>query len=469
MENNSNFTATLLSALDAKTQWYDSEELPAMLDNYRLLHNCVKSLYEYLTKKSLITPDPYKLDKKISGVRVPDSGPFAENEKALVMGIRFSDYDSILDFICNYLKFSVINLDVANIKKLSEFNQAIQWTSFTPNNPKTNTRTLAAMLLDSRQNSDNITASMINDSLTKAAKAVNAINLTLKGLAEFQKEYYKGQIRKNVFEHPNFDMSKALSSPQEEMTMIKKCYVAVMGKTPFYTELVDELIREDQAPNKETLQKKVLDFLNVAEKKNKKAEVKVDTKEMLVSALKVLGAMTELINVVVEKIQSNHDLLQSEHNTFLDKVKKLFRQAFNIEEKPLFYQIVLIEGDTKKHERINYNQFITDLISRGRRFAAGANKNTSTFQKLMAMPEDKLLEYVSQQILDSNKMLAQLNGLDEFFKVSAAPEDKSKVKGLKIEISSLKNTIVKANQHRAEYAAFTEEEAQLKKLGITND
>lgn len=38
-----------------------------------------------------------------------------------------------------------------------------------------------------------------------------------------------------------------------------------------------------------------------------------------------------------------------------------------------------------------------------------------------------------------------------------------------MEITALKNSVVKANQHRSEYTAYVEEEAQLRKLGIKND
>jgi cell shape-determining protein MreC len=65
-------------------------------------------------------------------------------------------------------------------------------------------------------------------------------------------------------------------------------------------------------------------------------------------------------------------------------------------------------------------------------------------------------------------MLKILNGLDEFFKSAPLPQNRSKIKGLKMEITALKNSIVKANQRRSEYTAYIEEEAQLRKLGITN-
>ena len=83
------------------------------------------------------------------------------------------------------------------------------------------------------------------------------------------------------------------------------------------------------------------------------------------------------------------------------------------------------------------------------------------------MPEDKIAEFVASQISECNHLIVLLNALDEFFKNTASPMNKSKVKGLKIDITTLKNSIVKANQQRVEYTSYIEEEAQMKKLGIT--
>ena len=63
--------------------------------------------------------------------------------------------------------------------------------------------------------------------------------------------------------------------------------------------------------------------------------------------------------------------------------------------------------------------------------------------------------------------MVHLNSLDDFFKSAAAPINKSKIKGLKIDITTLKNSIVKANQQRVEYTSYIEEEAQMKRLGIS--
>ena len=222
MENGNNFNESVVQAADAKAQWYDTDELPKILDNYRLLHTCIKVIFDFLVKKALITPDPYKLDKKISDIKSPESTQFVESERSIVMGQRFSDYESTLDFLCNYYKFSVSQLSLSNLKKLVDLNNSITWNAFSANSNKTNTRVLATMVFGARQSSDALTSSMINDNLSKAAQAMNEINAALKDYTEFQKEWYKAQVRKTVLLSPNFDANTALAEPAAELQQIKK-------------------------------------------------------------------------------------------------------------------------------------------------------------------------------------------------------------------------------------------------------
>lgn len=469
--DDTNFSQTVIAAVDTKAEWYDREALPALLDNYRLLHTCVKNIFDFLVKKALITADPYKVDKKISDIQAPPGTAFPESERATTIGIRLSDYESNVDFVCNYYKFSISNLTLANVKKLVDLNNSFAWSSFTPNSPKPNTRALAELVMKGRQSVDALTGSMISDSLSKGSAALVNINQSLKEITEFQKEYYKVQVRKNVFSHSGYDMNAASSSESEELAQIKKNFTAAMGKTPFYNELIDEIIREDHAPDKAELQAAVLSKLAVESSEKKKQEVKVDAKELIMSALRVFGAMPPQIDAAQQKLNENHALLQSEHNSLMDKLKRLLRRAFNIKEKPIFYMITITDTatETRRKEKINFQQFVAEIGARARRFSAVGVKGAPGYERMLVQPEEKILEFVSAQLAESGRMLKILAGLDDFFKQTVAPANKAKVKGIKMEITSLKNTVVKANQVRADYVAHAEEAEQMKKLGIENE
>ena len=45
----------------------------------------------------------------------------------------------------------------------------------------------------------------------------------------------------------------------------------------------------------------------------------------------------------------------------------------------------------------------------------------------------------------------------------------SLIKGMKIELTALKNTLIKSNQYKAEYTSYIEEQRQMRQLGIIHD
>ena len=106
-----NFDVELQKALSKKQEWYNSECLQELLSQYRLLHTCVKNLYESFVKKSLIQPDPYRLDKKISQIVVPESTPFAESDIPNIFGERF--------FADLYVFLSFLKLNMYHFKAMT--------------------------------------------------------------------------------------------------------------------------------------------------------------------------------------------------------------------------------------------------------------------------------------------------------------------------------------------------------------
>ena len=144
------FEQALKTALDEKVSWFNSNVMVNMLDNYRILYSASNNVMGLLLQKGLITADPYKLDKKISDVVVPEDGEYSESDRAKVLGVRLSDYERVLDFLCNYFKFSVENFTLPRIKKLIGLNNCFQWGAMAANNNHPNTKGLTDLITNIR-------------------------------------------------------------------------------------------------------------------------------------------------------------------------------------------------------------------------------------------------------------------------------------------------------------------------------
>ncbi len=117
-EEQKDFKTLLYEATDLKAKWFDTEILPKVQENYRIHLTCVRNLFDALVRRSLITPDPYKNDNKVTDIVCPDTSEFGDNERSIVLGLRLSNYESVIDYICNYMRFTVEQITMEKIKKL---------------------------------------------------------------------------------------------------------------------------------------------------------------------------------------------------------------------------------------------------------------------------------------------------------------------------------------------------------------
>ena len=85
METSVDFNKKIFELAEAKKNWYDTEEMIKILEEYRNLLGVINNLINLLEKKGLIQPDPYKLDKKISDIAVPEELPFLDTERSIVI------------------------------------------------------------------------------------------------------------------------------------------------------------------------------------------------------------------------------------------------------------------------------------------------------------------------------------------------------------------------------------------------
>ena len=467
-----NFAQELQQALNKKQEWYNSECLQELLMQYRLMHTCVKTLYDNFVKKSLITADPYRLDKKISDIVVPPNTPFAESEISKVFGERFSDYETMLDFICTYFRFSMENFTIANVKKMIDFNKCFEWDDLSLNNAKMNTRALAITINSAKNGAPSVVQSMINDSVAKCSQAIVVINKILNELGSFLRELYKGSLRRDVFDHPEFNKQKAAESAESELSEIKRLYTKITGKKNLYTDLVNEIVEEDHSPDKEKLRANVLSRLTIKgiEKQEVKKASGPNPKEMLMQTVLAIGATAPTLVQLHAKLSENFDILYTRKATFWNKLKALFIKAFNLKEKERVCMLPIKDQKTgaERIQKLSVSEFMTDLAKKERIYG-GIGAKGSEFQRVEGANEDAILVFVNKQISELQSSFVIMNALDAYFKSEVDNEFKARIKGMQIELSALRNSIINANKKRAEYASFKEEAAQMQKLGISNN
>jgi hypothetical protein len=281
----------------------------------------------------------------------------------------------------------------------------------------------------------------------------------LKSFSDYNREAYKAEVRATV--------TGAMPPDTVNAVNVKKKFSQVLPGKPFYTELIEELINEDYSQDAPNLQKKLLAKLafedpKAAESKNKPASYK----PLLIEGLNAAGSAGATLEEIVTKIDSNHEVHQSRKKTFGEKIKLVLAKVFNKEPDSVIYICESIDPDKGPvRDKIDYQQFRDDIARKSKILLAVAAKGTAA-AKLESMQETQLIELLDRNIRDLQIFHRQLDALDDFFKTEVDPEDRARIKGIKPELSTIKNAVAKATSKKHDFMAVREEVEQFKKLGI---
>jgi len=456
----SNYNDALLQALMARKDWLEKTELTRLKEDLRTYQLSYAVLYNMFLKKKLIHEDPYKQETKISELVVPETGPFNEAKRLEQISLRLANYDSQLDFLVNFYQFAVDFLNLERIRKIVGLVRYIDWTGLTPDSKSLNTKVFAELTNNAKSGGDSLTLNIIGESLTKLPKTASSIMGVLRDLTAYHKENYKLNIR-NALGGQVSD-TNALA--------IKKKMNSAMPGTPFYQEFVEELIKEDTSSDGPAMKEAILKSMQVAEEKPKAAKPKTSHKDILLSGIQAVGTSAALLNEIAQKLDENQTILENQKKGFWVKIRQLFRSMMSSDPEEVVYELQFIDHTTgtQVQEHLNFFQFRVDFEKKIKIFGRMTGQSP-LMAKLKAMTEEQVFGYLERAIKDLQALHRLLTALDEYFKSSVPREERDKIKGIKPELASIKNSYVKANQIRHDYSAQKEEEEQMKKLGINPD
>ena len=468
----SNFLHELQVAINKKTDWFNTSRLQDLVTQYRLKYTCIHNLYDTMVKKNAIIPDPYRLDKKISKITIPPKEGFSDSDMSKVFGERFSEYEMMLDYITTYLRFSIDTLSIGTVKKLIEFNHFFDWKNISANSPDANTHAFSVCITTIKNGAPSVVQSMISDSITKASSAAEEIEKILIELSGFQREIYKTGIRSNLFSHPDFNKEKAFSSAENEMAEIKKVYPKVFGKQPFYSDLITEIIDEDLSVDAPKKREKVLEKLQIKENNSSSSPKKkktVNSKDMIMVAVQAIGGIAPSLAQIHQKVEENFSLLFAKKQSFFSKLIAALKKSFKIKDKPKICNIPIKDAKTgsERYQKIDVSDFLLDLVKKEHMLNGIATRQIE-YSKIEQSSEEAILSFVNKQISQMQSLFTILNSLDGYFKNNVETSLRPKVRGMQIELSSMRNSIVNANKKRGEYASFKEENEQMQRLGIND-
>ncbi len=471
MKDSVSFQNSLAEALERQHQWLDKTEMVRLKEEFRIFQASFTGLYQVLLKKGIIHEDPYKNDVKIGELTIPPEGPFSESERIEQISVRLSNFESQLDFLVNFYQFSVDFFTLERIKRVVALVKYFAWTQFSANSQYINTRALVEIINMVKGGNDQLSLGLLTDSLQHLERSSKEIFKILKEISDFHRENYKLDLRIRFLDAMSFDPATVITHKDDTLLQIKRKFAESMSDRPFYPELVEEVLREDYSGEGNNLRIDLLKKLEVPEIKPKNKKEQISYKNMLLDGMRGLASVVFALDDGIRKMDENSAILESEKNKFWDKVKRLVRQVFNKQAETIFYEIEYFDTilGTSKTENLNYMQFKADVERKARYLSSFSNRTSSLAKKIESASDDQILSMLSKNIEELQSIHKTLSALDVFFKSETAKENRDRIRGIKPELSTIKNAIVKANQKRHEYIAQKEEMEQMKRLGISDE
>ncbi|MDR2517215.1 MAG: hypothetical protein LBC88_07535 [Spirochaetaceae bacterium] len=451
-------------ALNARAAWLEREALPKLKEEFRAFHNAFYSIYSLILKKKLIKEDPYKSEAKVADIKVPNTASFTEAERPEQLGLRLAEFDNQLDFLVNFYQFSLDNMGLEKIKRILGLIKYIDWVHFSPDAASTsNTNGMIETITQAKNQSDQLSVTIIGDALSVLEKSSPVIFNYLRDINDYNREAYKAELRA-----ASADLKEADANPAG---MKKKYAQAHPGKI-FYAELAAEVAKEDYTKEGAAQREKILQKLLAALDggKPKQAKAPVSFKSFLIEGLFAIGSVSATFTDILPKLDENAEILANRRKGFWEKLRTIVAQVMNREPESAVYDIEYVDaarGVTVK-DKVVFNTFRSNLDQRIKTLFNVSTRGLAV-SKLEGMEEAKLQDILERYIRDVQNQHKILSALDDYFKAAADSADRDKIKGIKPELSTIKNAIVKANQKRYDYIAQKEEAAQFKRMGIETE
>jgi hypothetical protein len=292
---------------------------------------------------------------------------------------------------------------------------------------------MAEILLALRNNAANKT--MLHnmeayfDALYNSAAHIDEM---LNEASDYQREAYKGRIRSSI---------TAGENGVATLNSIKARFSVLFPGEDFYTGLVQELLNEDYAPHAQTLREDILAKLAVTEYDAPIAEDIPSFKLTLIEGLKALGSTGDTFHAIVAKMRHNHGVYRRKKKSLGESIRAFFALLFKGKRTGDVYECEIVHSAGSRVETINHYGFVEELNRKVKELKTFITGSAAKWEKI---DESELFDYLGQNIRDIQKYHRLLIALDGFYKTKTGPGHKNHIRGIRPELSTIKNALSKA-------------------------
>ncbi|HVP18148.1 MAG TPA: hypothetical protein VMU36_04070 [Spirochaetia bacterium] len=462
MEESEVFLQQLTEALAKRRQWLEAIQLPRLKDACSRYRTQFESAMGTLIKKGLLREDPYNYEQSVTDIIVPNDGPLPEFESADETSYRLAAFRRQLKFIVEGQEFNLDALKLARLKKLSALLSYINWHEFGEKSSSPTTRAFARVFMKVLLGPDAMSAQILKDQETQIVKTFNEGRSIIADLVAWHRESWKAEVRRVLLPRFALDLGGEEGKKEEILRTMRKEFAKDMDGQPWYPALAQELVAEELEIDGASRKAKLLASLVIPEPTPAEKSGPQPARPILMEAVRIVSRPHEELITAVESLSETERLLQPREGGLGYVLRRLFGLAPREKPDAHTYEIQYSEpaAGTTRTEKVSFPQFADETRKKATLLAAIAAGTGPAYKRLVKTPDTPLSAFLDKQLNELLLIHRRLAGFNTLFQNQVASSGKQGVRGIKLELLAIRNSIVKANQRRHEYGERAEAASQ---------
>lgn len=468
MSGHEAFEAELEERLRQRRTELEEQDLPTIKQHFRRMQSSFEAIHNVLRKKGLLKQDPYNYEERLSELTIPSDAPYTDAERDTQLSVRMGQYETRLSYVSEYFDFSLDNLDLRNLKLVVKFVNYINWRNVSDTATQPTTRGLGEQLAKIRRGTDTLSTNIVTDAQDQLSNASRSILSVLKRVSGYQRELYKLEVRREVLSDPSVPTQPGSDEYDKAARAVKAVFPRLMPGKPFARDLVLEIFAENDPANGETIRQTLLHELSPRKQEKKPSKTESDIRELLLDAIRTLAGISRSIEESARILGDNALVLEARKLSFGEMLRQIWDRMRGADGEQRVYTLEFVDPTTnsRKVEDLNFDEFVTGLTRRARIYNGILARTGPGWSKLQESDEDRLLQFVTKDTHEVMTMAQRLEALDTYFRTEVPREQRSQLRSINTQLTTINETIVRSRKKTRQYVAKVEEREQLRKLGI---
>jgi hypothetical protein len=452
MEGSPDYQAQLDAALEKRKAWIESTQIPKLRDALTAFESLFEGAMAMIIRKGLLREDPYNYEQTFTDITLPKDETLPDFENSDEVSYRLAAYRRQLRFVSAEYPLDLESLTLARLKKVSSLISYINWLEFGEASKSPTTRAFARAFMKVRMGQDNMASQILKDSEMQIVRTTHAIRSILADLIAYNRESWKAEVRRIVAAATAPSGGDLHLKKDELLKSIKRGFSQRMGGKPWYPSLAEELAEDELAADSAERRQKILSSLAVTEPEKPQVAAAQDGRSVLMEAVRLFSRPNEELATAVAVLEENEKLLGDSRGASGGWLKRIFGGGPGAPSNDRSYKVQYSEpgAATPKTEVIDFSTFSAEVTKKASLLATLLAGTGPAQKRLSTISEEQLASFVDKQLNDLLLIHRRLGCLNTMFQARLMQEKKT-ARGIKIELLTIKNSIVKANQKRHEY------------------